>query len=1323
MSMTRNVCSLFDQQVIQQPEKIAIYYSGITLTYQALDEQSNYLSNHLLSHAKQYDGKSGLSNDPVIVFMEKSLESIISIFAILKAGACYTPIDIDSPSERLKQIINESNASYILTTISAWGKIGSEISILSKVIFVDALLKNALLSEYTFHPNVKISPTDLAYIMFTSGSTGSPKGVMIEHGNLLASILARTESYPEKNQNCLLFSSLGFDTSITAIFWPLVQGGTLVIPEQSDSKDPRQIAHLIQKYKVTHLLITPSFYDLLLDQNAQHSLDSLQRVIVGGEQTHIFLVHKHKKNLPATFLTNEYGPTEASIWSTSIDLFDPKIMRLCEIVTVGHSAPHAKNYILNKNLQEVGVGETGEIYIAGDAVGRGYIGASDKECSNFMQDLIVIDKTGEKIKLSKVYKTGDLAKYLSSGEIVFIGRQDNQVKLGGQRVELSEIEAVLQSYKAVKQSIVRVKKGENYDYRLIAYITVAKPETFDIYVLRNFISKKLPSYMQPNEIIPLENFPLNQNGKINHLELLKLNEIAYENHILSKTSSNSYLEGQNRLVQCEYGQDQPEIAVDREVINKIEKICEIYRNILKKEVVMQHDNFFQLGGHSLLVVKTILEINQAFHSNITIRQFYSNPTPSGIVQCTIETGLNLPFYPLSYAQERMWFLHKYNNADDKHYNVAFWIEFFGELNVEALEKSLGRIIERHEVYRTVFVENDEGVFQQILPYKEFVLSRVQLRNVSAISHFISEDTSKSFNLSSGQLIRLRLITLNSQYHILLVNQHHIVHDGWSISLFKNELCSLYQYYAIGKELDLPNLPNQYKDFAQSQRQALLSGSYDSQLDYWISKLKNVSQLNLPTDYTRPLIQTYNGQHYKFLVSADLLQSIRAFASRLNLTVYMVLLTSFFILLSRYSNQKDIVTGTAIANRDDEKIQNLIGLFINTVAVRLQIEENTNIRELLLLVRDAVFEGLINKDVPFEHIINQLNLVRTIDKQPVFQTMFIYDRAEGDLSTLNLPGVRTAVHPAHNNTSKYDLSFNFQESTNNLDAFIEYNTDIYSNQSIANMAGHFLNLLNHITDDIEKNIYALNFITAEEQYLILNQWNAQPTFFNDGCLIHQLFEKHARISPQNPAIFCGEHFLTYEELNEQANQLAHYLYKKGVQPEEAIAVAIQRSFDLAIVLMAIFKVGAAYVPLDPNYPKARLQYMLENSEAKILITEAEIYADLNLQTSGEVIFIENIKNILNEEPRENLNIALRENNLALIHYTSGSTGDPKGVMLEQGDLCYCFKWLQKTFPLRSEDRMLQHTLYSFDVFICELFWPLIFGASSVLVEPHHEKDTW
>ncbi|MBX9258015.1 amino acid adenylation domain-containing protein, partial [Desmonostoc muscorum CCALA 125] len=995
-------------------------------------------------------------------------------------------------------------------------------------------------------------------------------------------------------------------------------------------------------------------------------------------------------------LHNLYGPTEAAI-DVSFWQCQPESDLLT--VPIGRPIDNTQLYILDQNEKPVPVGVPGELHIGGVSLARGYLNRPELTQEKFIQN--PFDKSLVKGHLSKLYKTGDLARYLPDGNIEYLGRIDNEVKIRGFRIELGEIEAVLGQHEDVQACCVIARADTTGDKRLVAYIVAQKQQTPKVTELRSFLKEKLPEYMVPAFIVILESLPLTLNGKIDR----------------------------RALPAPEPSSESPEKYVaPRTPIEEI--LALIWTQVLKVEPVGIHDNFFTLGGHSLLATQLISRVRTTLKVELPLRSLFAAPTIAQLSQNIqqlqqqdqeisappINRRVENTELPLSFAQQRLWFLHQFE-PNSASYNIPIALRLLGTLSIADLEESLKQIIQRHETLRTNFITVDGKATQIIQTQTNWTITIVDLQHLStsqsekAVQLLAHEQAVQPFDLASDALIKATLVVLSETEHVLIVCMHHIVSDGWSMGVFVQEFTSVYNAYSMGQPCLLPPLEIQYADFAIWQRDWLQGSVLQKQLSYWQQQLKDAPTfLPLPTDRPRPAVQTYHGAHQEFAVSAELTAKLAKLSQEQGVTLFMTLLAAFETLLYRYTGQTDILVGTPIANRDRTEIEGLIGFFVNTLVMRANLDGDPSFSELLPEIREMALGAYAHQDLPFEMLVEGLQLERNLSHTPLFQVMFVLQNAP--MEQVELTGLTVSSLPIENATAKFDLTLAMENTATGLVAGWEYNTDLFDASTIERMTGHFVTMLEAIVANPKQRISQLPMLTQSEQRQLLIEWNNTQTDYPIDKCIHELFEEQCLSTPDAVAVVFENQQLTYGELNSRANQLAHYLQSLGVSSDVLVGICVERSIDMVVGLLGILKAGGAYVPLDPEYPTERLSFMLADTQVKVLLTQAKL-ADSLGQHQARVVCLDTDWLKINQANQDNLNSKVSSENLSYVIYTSGSTGTPKGVAVTHqavNRLILNTNYIQLT----PDDRIAQAANIAFDAATFEIWGALLSGAKLVII---------
>ncbi|MBG1265874.1 non-ribosomal peptide synthase/polyketide synthase, partial [Nostoc sp. WHI] len=1279
---------LFESQVELTPDAIAVIFENQQLTYGELNTQANKLAHYFQS--------LGVGPEILVgIYLERSLSMIVALLAVLKAGGAYVPLDPDYPQQRLADISHDSQVSVLITQQKLLNSLPVEGV---KVIVLDTE-SGVLAAQNPENPVSEVEPENLTCILYTSGSTGKPKGVMLTHAALVNHSSAISEVFGLTNcDRVLQFASFGFDVAAEEIFPTWLKGATVVIRPAQMFATLASFAQFIEQEKLSVLNITPAYWHewaIAVSQEDATVPQSLRLVAVGGDAV-----------LPETVTIwqqlvgdrvnclNVYGPTEASVTAIVHNLLHPKSEKTNSVL-IGRPVPNTQIYILDRHLQPVPIGIRGELHICGVRLARGYLNLKELTEEKFIPN--PFEETGE----SRLYKTGDLARYLPDGNIECFGRIDNQVKIRGFRIELGEIEAVLNQQSHVQTSCVIIREDAIGDKRLVAYVVPYDQQIPTISELRQFLSRILPLYMVPQAFVILESLPLTPNRKVDRRAL---------------PAPDLYSELLDRYVA-------PRTPIE-------EMLAQIWAQVLKVEQVGIHDNFFEIGGHSLLATQLVSRIRNIFKVELPLRSLFAAATVAELAQ---EIGQlqqqDLEFtsppilpraknaeLPLSYAQQRLWFLDQLQ-PNSALYNISLALHLLGTLNQAALEQSLEEIIHRHEALRTNFITADGNPTQIIQTETNWTLSITDWQHLPtpeqeiATQQLVITQAIQPFDLASAALLRATLVVVSETEHILLVCMHHIVSDGWSMGVFVQELAALYSAYAQGQPSTLTPLPIQYADFAIWQRQWLQGEVLESQLSYWQKQLANApTLLSLPTDRPRPAVQTFVGTYHKFALSLDLTQRLTQLSQQQGVTLFMTLLAAYDTLLYRYTGVADILVGTPIANRNRSEIEGLIGFFVNTLVMRTDLSENPSFSSLLTSVREMAMDAYAHQDLPFEMLVEVLQPQRNLSHTPLFQVAFLIQNAP--MSQVELTGLTISDLPIESVTAKFDLTLAMENTSTGLVGVWEYNTDLFDERTIAQMAGHFVTLLEAIVANPQQRIDQLPLLSKVEQHQLLVEWNDTLLDYPQDKCIHQLFEEQVGRTPDAVAVVFENQQLTYGELNDRANQLAHYLQSLGVGADVLVGLCVERSLQMLVALLGILKAGGAYVPLDPEYPQERLQYILDDALVSVLLTQQRVLNKLP-QHQAQLVCLDEIWEQIGQNNQDNPTSGVTAFNLANLIYTSGSTGKPKGVMVEHTGLFNLAQAQIQTFGLDSDSRVLQFASLSFDASIWEVIMALGSGATLYL----------
>ena len=1266
-----------------------------------MNERANQLAHHLIELGVQADTL-------VAVLMERSVEVVVSLLAVLKAGGAYVPIDPTYPSERIRYMLADSAAPILLTQsrlplVQEIEDADTEARMgqLRHLIAVD-MMAAQLGAQPTDNPQTETCTADLAYVIYTSGSTGQPKGVLIEHGGAFNVAMAQAKILPDltTGSQLLQLASLSFDAATFELMLALIHGVTLVVAPAGHERMGDSLAELLRRQRISHVTIIPSILQTL----PVIDLPDLKVLITAGEACSPMLVNQWGHG---RFFFNFYGPTESPIWTTYA-LLTPH-----QPVHIGQPIPNRHVYILDEALKIMPLGVAGELYIGGTQLARGYLNRPELTAERFI----------EHPEFGRLYKTGDLCRWLpasrgnpstlrqaqggpgSGHRIEFLGRTDFQVKIRGFRIELGEIESVLLAHSAVHQAVVLAREEVHLasgGKRLVAYL-VGDGEV-NPSLLREYLSQRLPEYMIPAAFVMLPAMPLTPNGKLDR----------------------------KALPAPDYTDAQSEFVAPRNEME--EQVAAIWQDVLQIDQVGIYDNFFALGGHSLLATQVISRVRSQLSVDIPLKSLFEVPqlgdfahllnrakesTDRRIVPIARDQPL-----PLSFAQQRLWFLYQLE-PESAFYNIPMLLRLTGQLDLDALEQSFSYLIARHESLRTTFEAVNGEPIQVIHDPEPFTLTVIPVVDETEAQQCGLVEATTPFNLSEGPLVRVQLLQIADDDACLVLNMHHIISDGWSMGVLIEELTHAYRAYAAGHEPTLPGLPIQYADFAVWQRNYLSGERMEAQLSYWREQLSGApALLELSTDRPRPPVQSYRGAQYVFELSADLTAKLDQLAQSHDATLFMVLLAGFNVLLARYSGQDDIVVGSPIANRTRTEIEGLIGFFVNTLVLRTQLEENPTFTDLLAQVRQTTLNAYQYQDLPFEQLVDELNLERSFSYSPLFQAMLVLQNTQmGEATLSNLADNLTGtMQPADFPFSAYDLTLDLMARSHDmggglLGAF-EYNTDLFDEDTIARMAVHLTVLLEGIIKQVQQPVLQLPLLTDAESHQIIYEWNhstyERDRDFGEPQTIHALFEKQVERTPDAVALVFDDTQLTYTQLNARANQLAHYLIKQGVGPEVLVGICVERGFRMVVGLLAVLKAGGAYVPLDPTYPQERLQFMLEDTCPKVLITTEPTLISPLPEPHPQCIYLDRDWRMISQESPMNPTTSIQPNNLVYVMYTSGSTGQPKGVMIEHASLVNLYRIWQESHQAHTlNHNYLQMASFSFDIFFWDMVRSLCAGGKLVL----------
>ncbi|MGC3199824.1 pyoverdine non-ribosomal peptide synthetase PvdD [Pseudomonas aeruginosa] len=1270
----------FEEQARQRPQAVALILDEQRLSYGELNARANRLAHCLIARGVGADVPVGLA-------LERSLDMLVGLLAILKAGGAYLPLDPAAPEERLAHILDDSGVRLLLTQGHLLERLPRQAGV--EVLAIDGLVLDGYAES---DPLPTLSADNLAYVIYTSGSTGKPKGTLLTHRNALR-LFSATEAWFgfDERDVWTLFHSYAFDFSVWEIFGALLYGGRLVIVPQWVSRSPEDFYRLLCREGVTVLNQTPSAFKQLMavacsaDMATQQP--ALRYVIFGGEALDLQSLRPWFQRFGdrQPQLVNMYGITETTVHVTYRPVSEADLEGGL-VSPIGGTIPDLSWYILDRDLNPVPRGAVGELYIGRAGLARGYLRRAGLSATRFVPNPFP-GGAGERL-----YRTGDLARFQADGNIEYIGRIDHQVKVRGFRIELGEIEAALAGLAGVRDAVVLAHDGVG-GTQLAGYVVADSAEDAERLreSLRESLKRQLPDYMVPAHLMLLERMPLTVNGKLDRQALPQPD---------ASLSQQAYRAPGSELEQ---------------------RIAAIWAEILGVERVGLDDNFFELGGHSLLATRVISRVRQEQQLDASLKALFERPVLEAFAQGLERTTDAVSTIPLadrqqplalSFAQERQWFLWQLE-PESAAYHIPSALRLRGRLDVDALQRSFDSLVARHETLRTRFRLEGGRSYQQVQPAVSVSIEREQFGEEGLIER-IQAIVVQPFDLERGPLLRVNLLQLAEDDHVLVLVQHHIVSDGWSMQVMVEELVQLYAGYSQGLDVVLPALPIQYADYALWQRSWMEAGEKERQLAYWTGLLGGEQPvLELPFDRPRPARQSHRGAQLGFELSRELVEAVRALAQREGASSFMLLLASFQALLYRYSGQADIRVGVPIANRNRVETERLIGFFVNTQVLKADLDGRMGFDELLAQARQRALEAQAHQDLPFEQLVEALQPERNASHNPLFQVLFNHQSEirsvtpEVQLEDLRLEGLAW-----DGQTAQFDLTLDIQEDENGIWASFDYATDLFDASTVERLAGHWRNLLRGIVANPRQRLGELPLLDAPERRQTLSEWNpAQRECAVQGTL-QQRFEEQARQRPQAVALILDEQRLSYGELNARANRLAHCLIARGVGADVPVGLALERSLDMLVGLLAILKAGGAYLPLDPAAPEERLAHILDDSGVRLLLTQGHLLERLPRQTGVEVLAIDGL--VLDGYAESDPLTTLSADNLAYVIYTSGSTGKPKGTLLTHRNALRLFSATEAWFGFDERDVWTLFHSYAFDFSVWEIFGALLYGGRLVIV---------
>ncbi|MDX7546277.1 non-ribosomal peptide synthetase [Serratia marcescens] len=1266
--LDQTLAALFEQQVRRTPNATALVSGAESLSYAQLNARANRLAHALIARGVGPDSR-------VAVCAERGLNMVTALFGILKAGGAYVPLDPAYPGERLQYILQDADPVLLLADAAGRAALGEPAT---PQLALEAALPETLSAE---NPAPRAQASHLAYVIYTSGSTGKPKGAMNEHRGVVNRLVWMQEAYGLTAADTVLQKTpFGFDVSVWEFFWPLMVGARLVMAKPEGHKDPDYLSRAIEQYGVTTLHFVPSMLQsFLADGQAATRCGQVVRVMCSGEALPAALVAEFYRRLPQAELHNLYGPTEAAV-----DVTAWHCSREAERVSVpiGRPIANTRIYLLDERGQPVPLGAVGELYIGGVQVARGYLNRPELTAERFLSDPFAPG--------GRMYRTGDVARYLANGDIEYLGRNDQQVKIRGFRIECGEIEAALATHPAVREAVVDARAVGD-DKRLVAWVVPAADVAEETLAgaLRQHVSAALPDYMVPSAWVVVAALPLSPNGKLDRRALP---------------------EPQGAQSQAAYEAPQGE----HETL-----LAAIWRELLNVERVGRHDNFFELGGHSLLAVRLTNRLQQ-MEWQLPLQVLFANPTLLALAQQLRRTDEALPpieamprgaALPLSFAQQRLWFLTQLEGLSET-YHIPLALSLRGELDLPAWRQSLDALYARHEALRSRFVTVEGQPQAHILPADALPLTVHDLRGrqdaQSQARQLAQRLTEAPFDLTQGPLVRAALIRLADEEHLFLLTCHHIISDGWSTGILLRELGALYGALRRGDADPLPPLPLQYADYAAWQRRYLTPERLAAQAQYWRETLSDApALLTLPTDRPRPTVQSFSGGEVPIAIDAELTQALRQFSRQHGGTLFMTVLAAWSLVLARMAGQQELVIGTPEANRGRLETESLVGFFVSTLALRIDLRDDPDLPTLIARIRHAVLAARENRDLPFEQVVELVNPPRHLGYTPLFQVMLAWQ--DGSVRDISLPGLQAESAELGYQIAKYDLTLDLAERDEQISGTLNFATALFDRATAERYGVYLVQVLRAMATNATQPASHLDLLPAAERELLLYGWNRTAEVYPAQSCAHVLFEQWVQRTPDAVAVVNDRDSLSYAQLNAHANQLAHQLIAQGVRPGDRVATSLERSVSLVIAQLAILKAGGAYVPLDPHLPVARQAWIIGDSGASLILCDR----DIDREIAGEIACLRIDR--LRQNPTHDPAVPRAGGAPAYIMYTSGSTGTPKGVMVtHQGILRLAIN--NRFASFERGDRFAFAANPAFDASTLEMWGALLNGASLAIIAP-------
>ncbi|MGF1425057.1 amino acid adenylation domain-containing protein [Kitasatospora sp. LaBMicrA B282] len=1275
----RSFVERFQERCTETPDAMAVACGDESLSYRELNERANRMARLLV------DRGAGVERF-VAVLLRRSPDLVVALLAVLKSGAAYLPIDPDFPADRIGYMLEDAQPALLVTDASTAVRLAM-LSDGTERVLVDEVDASTVVDE-----NLPAVPSDHpAYVIYTSGSTGRPKGVVVLRSaldNFLGAMADRFVLTPA--DRVLATTTICFDIAGLELYLPLLSGAGVVLADTDTARDPKALLELMTCHGVTLAQATPSLWQALLPEESRSALSGV-RVLVGGEALPVELARALGESAHA--VTNMYGPTETTVWSTNRPVDNDSASR----GSIGFPIDNTQVYVLDSGLRPTAIGVPGELFIAGAGLARGYWNRPRLTAEKFLPDPFGPPGT-------RMYRTGDLARWSARGDLEYLGRSDHQVKLRGFRIELGEIETALTGTGAVRRAAVVVREDRVGDKRLVAYVIPVGPA--DTEQLQRELSRTLPDYMVPSAIVPLSDFPMTPNGKLDRAA----------------------------LPAPDYG---TRTTSRRPRGRREEVLCALFAEVLGLPEVAVDDNFFHLGGHSLLAFRLLACIQQEFGVEFPLRRLFTAPTAAAVADflaalptsdnCTGESG-RTPLVavsrgeplPLSMMQESVWLADQLASADGG-YNVPLALRLTGRLDREALRYALDRIVERHEVLRTRISVGADGVPYQLADTTGHgaVLDERDAAEAADLTDLVLIEAARGFDLASEHPLRSVLWRISGREHLLLLTAHHVAVDAWSMDLVQRELAEFYAAATDGRGPSLDPLPIQQADYAVWERARLDSTQHAAELAFWRTELAGAVATEVPGDFPRPATRSGRGGSVAFTVASEEARGIREVARRHGTTVSTVVLAALQTLLSRITGQDDIVLGSTVAGRGDPLLEKVVGCMLNTVVLRGDLAGAPTFAELIERIRTRTVEALAHQEIPFDRLMGELRAARDAGRTPPFQIMYNFSAQQP--SEHHLAELAVEQVPVPVTTCKFDLVLSVVDDGSCLEGALEYASDLYLHDTARRIAASLTRLLTAAVSAPDTPLTGLPLV-PEADLALMMRWGVSEQQLTSALTVHQLVEDQTDRTPQRTALRAGGNSLSFAELDDRANRLANALLSgtlgaPPITPEAPVALLLDRSPELVVAMLAVLKAGGYFIPMDPGYPPARLARIASAVAPAVVLSRGDLVrrlSDPQLFGVVPVVAVEDAASVLSRMPTHRPNLSVDPRGLIYSIFTSGSTGHPKGVAVEHIGAVRYLSWAARNYPGSGEHGTLVHSSVGFDLTMSSLLEPLVSGRGMTLL---------